>query len=473
MAALTIRNVSPTPLTLKLLERYESLSTPSPSLTSVSGITANLTNLMSNATASPTSPQLASNAESFTHQDVDIRIDPLRLNTTEIKTTERGPNETLRLTFEVDGGERYRLDVPPLKGAGSATLTALTPNPAFQFTAVYLSNSAFLTIFSTSHMGSWMRDLRDATPLSALSIPGTHNSPTCHKALPSVRCQAVGIRAQLDNGVRFFDIRVQPEAPEDPGKDGLVLVHGVFPISLTGNKYFRGLIEETEAFLRDNSSETVIISLKREGPGKATDEQLSKIVKDHYAGDNGKWWTEPRIPVLGEARGKIVLVRRFVLDESLKGEWGGQGWAINAESWAYNTPDCECPGGKVRVQDFCEVLETENIDTKIKYSSEHLDRAGGCCCVIADGRQEDQGPAPFYFNFLSASNFWKVGCWPEKIAAKLNPAMVEYLCKSHGVEGKEGDGSTGIVVCDWVGEGGDWDLVRCIVGMNTKLELRG
>jgi len=37
----------------------------------------------------------------------------------------------------------------------------------------------------------------------------------------------------------------------------------------------------------------------------------------------------------------------------------------------------------------------------------------------------------------------------------------------------KGDGSTGIVVCDWVGLNGDWDLVRCIVGMNVKLEMKG
>lgn len=36
----------------------------------------------------------------------------------------------------------------------------------------------------------------------------------------------------------------------------------------------------------------------------------------------------------------------------------------------------------------------------------------------------------------------------------------------------QGDGGVGIVVCDWVGKDGDWDLVRCIVGMNSRLLLR-
>ncbi|KAK3085196.1 hypothetical protein LTR53_020072, partial [Teratosphaeriaceae sp. CCFEE 6253] len=92
------------------------------------------------------------------------------------------------------------------------------------------------------------------------------------------------------------------------------------------------------------------------------------------------------------------------------------------------------------------------------------------------------GPAPsFHLNFLSASNFWKAGCWPEKIAAKLNPAVTAFMCEKHdvgdkGIDGPgqavPGDGSVGVVVCDWVGKNGDWDLVKCIVGMNSKLLLR-
>ena len=30
----------------------------------------------------------------------------------------------------------------------------------------------------------------------------------------------------------------------------------------------------------------------------------------------------------------------------------------------------------------------------------------------------------------------------------------------------EGDGGTGVVVMDVVGDGGDWDLVKLVVGMN-------
>lgn len=472
MATLTIRNLTTTPLELKLVERFEDVQSNDKNSTPVIGnLTRSLSNFMVKNVTSPSSPELAQKSESFSHEDVSIPIAAFEAKTTNI---ERKPKEALRLTFENEG-QRYRIDTPT-PSARSAVLTPLSPDPRHEYTAVYLPDSSYLTLFSSAKLESWMSKLKNEIPLSALSIPGTHNSPTHHKALPSVRCQAVGVKEQLQNGVRFLDIRVQPESPEDLSKDGLILVHSAFPISLTGNKYFRDLVDTVLEFLEANPTETVIMSLKREGVGKATDQQLSKILKDHYAGDNAKWFTENRIPTLGEARKRIVLIRRFALDDSLKGEWGGKGWGIDAESWPDNCADGTCSSGEIRVQDFYEVAETVNIDTKIKYCREQLQRASEACCLL--GTQDAAAQAakqPFFMNFLSASNFWKAGCWPDRIAAKVNPATIDFLCRDHHqAEGPApaGDGGTGIVVCDWVGHNGDWDLIRCIVGMNSKLEVR-
>lgn len=478
---LTIRNLTSTSVELKRLERFQGPAAAQ-SGSNLSTITRNFTNLWQSRTSptpseSPSHTLLAANAGSFTNEEVSIRIEATITVKTDIKPANPWSNETLRLTFENDG-ERYRLDTP-CSTYHSTTLTPLTSNPHFKYTAIYLPGPSYLTLYSSANLQAWMQELSDETPLSALSIPGTHNSPTCHRALPSVRCQAHSPREQLENGVRFFDIRVQPESPQDPTKNGLILVHSVFPISLSGTKYFRSLIDDIYDFLDKNPSETLIVSIKREGAGNATDAQLSKILRYHYAEDVSRWYTAPHLPTLGEARHKIVLIRRFGLDESLKKEWDGTGWGINAEIWADNTPNDTCPSGDICVQDFYEVLETENIDKKINFSEAHLDRSAACVCslpsVTAEASSHEPHKQPLYLNFLSASNFWKVGCWPERIAAKLNPAIVDYLCRKHSQPGagkQIGDGCTGIVVCDWVGNNGNWDIVRCIVGMNAKLELR-
>ena len=170
------------------------------------------------------------------------------------------------------------------------------------------------------------------------------------------------------------------------------------------------------------------------------------------------------------------MIRRFALDDSLKGEQGGKGWAIDAESWPDNCADGTCSSGEIRVQDFYEVGESENIQKKIGFSTDQLARAARAVCALpgdASVAAAEAAKQPFFMNFLSASNFWRANCWPDRVAAKINPSVVEYLCSQHNATaGQPGDGSTGIVVCDWVGQNGDWDLVRCIVGMNAKLQMR-
>ncbi|SMR43394.1 unnamed protein product [Zymoseptoria tritici ST99CH_1E4] len=492
---IVIRNLTAQPLTVKHIERFEApiaKNLSSGGGFSVNNITSNITSVFSYGTSPARPQQIDEHAQSFTKKDLEIRLEPFSTNRTDVELTERNANDILRLTLQGDGGGQWRIDAPT-PGTTSQKLTPLTPDPKHQYHAFFLRFTSVLAIMETAaEYRHWMKEFQDSTPISALSIPGTHNSPTCYKALPSVRCQAVGPLEQLQNGVRFFDIRVQPNKPNEEKDDSLNLVHGVFPISLTGNKKFRALEDEIKGFLRENPSETVLVSLKREGPGEATDQQLSKILRDHYTSSD-IWYTDPRIPTLGQVRGKIVLMRRFAITDSLKSDHNGRGWGLNAENWAYNCANDK--HGDVVVQDFCEVLETENIDHKISLCCEHFERAAQVCCPVDEAADPERrasferrgSTAPpvnttsLYLNFLSASNFWKVGCWPDKIAAKLNPAVTAFLVEKHDIGDKgleapdekvEGDGGTGIVVCDWVGKDGDWDLVRTIVGMNSKLLVR-
>jgi len=59
--------------------------------------------------------------------------------------------------------------------------------------------------------------------------------------------------------------------------------------------------------------------------------------------------------------------------------------------------------------------------------------------------------------------------------------VVDFLSRAHGNKDTEccgvkidevGDGQTGIVVCDWVGLDGVWDLTRLIVTMNGRIEMK-
>lgn len=473
---ISIRNLTSIPIELKLIERYEKLPSRSYSLYGAA-----------TQKPLPTTRRLDPNIKSFARRELSLLIHPFKTSSTDIDTSGRAIDKALALTFELDG-QRYRI-LTPAPNDASQTLEPLDPQPKYELTGIYLSGSSWLSIYSSHKLQAWMQHLHDATPLSALSIPGTHNSAACrhslipntnaydvlieagYRALPSVRCQCVSIRTQLDNGVRFLDIRVQPESAKSPS---LVIVHGAFPVSFMGAKHFRDLLRVVYTFLDSNPSETVILSVKREGVGPSKDEDLCRVLIDHYirGADLHYWYVDPRIPMLGAVRGKVVLMRRFGIDDATRTMHGGRGWAIDAQAWANNTPhDLH---GEVCVQDFYEVLETRTIEQKISYVEAHFRRAAECVCHlpgITTDATHPVPPQPFYLNFLSASNFWRSDCWPEKIAKRLNPSVIAWLCEKHHQD-EIGDGGTGIVVCDWVGHEGDWDLVRCIVGMNAKLMCR-
>ncbi|EPE08907.1 phosphatidylinositol-specific phospholipase c [Ophiostoma piceae UAMH 11346] len=518
--SITVRNISVTPLELLKVEHFEGEAAP----IADQGIAALLVDLLrlpynlitGNKDANGTGLVAKSGSQPSATDAVEgVRIGPFETHRTEIKTPDAG-HEVLRLTFkaEFDGGAAHRIftaDIPaasarsielkPVEGGSDGPESDAAKNAAF--TVVYTPGSSHLAILSSASLAKWMSTIDGSWPVSSLSLPGTHNSPAYHYALPSVRCQAVDVRTQLDNGVRFLDVRVSVSPPAQPHTDPRIgLVHSVFPVGLFGLHYFQELYVAVCGFLDANPSETVLISIKKEGTGKGNDADLANQLINHYTGkaDDGaqrpqgalppydgkaeswRWYTEPKIPTLNEARGRIVLVRRFGLpdEENFKSLNGGRGWGVDGSSWPDNCEDGTCGTGLLRLQDYYDVAQTTAIATKINYVHGLLAKSAceNYCKVNGDVNANASGPTPpMYINFLTGSNFFNARCWPENVAARVNPSVVEYLCVRHGEAGEGqqaavGAGSTGVVVTDWVGYRGDWDLIRCVVAWNARLQLR-
>jgi 1-phosphatidylinositol phosphodiesterase len=473
MAKVSVRNLTVHPLELVRLERFNAERVDNRSGGFLANATASISNFV-NATDTPSHKHVPQ-GEPKVKRDLSLRVPPFQTRESDINAINKD-TEVLRLTLKAEGGKRFQTDIPS-ETSRSAVMKKLDGGP-HDLTAVFVPSRQLLAIFSSAKLHAWMGELDDDWPLALLSMPGTHNSPTCHTALPSVRCQAVGVEEQLRNGVRFLDIRVSA----NPGDNqDLALVHSAFPISLTGNKYFGDMLETIYKFLDENPSETVVMSVKREGTGKGTDQDLSRHLKHGYVDKRAnRWYVDAKVPKLGQARGRIVLIRRYALGNMVTKERDGKGYGIDALAWPDNCEDGRVGGGHIRVQDFYEISETQNIEKKIAYSRGQLERAAEQVFRIAGmpDHKPDIPIPPMFVNFLSASNFFNATCWPERIAAKVNPAIIEYLCDCHGAEGKGpkklkvGSAGTGIVVTDWVGANDDWDLVRCIVGMNARLQYR-
>ncbi|KAF2686462.1 PLC-like phosphodiesterase [Lentithecium fluviatile CBS 122367] len=499
---LTIRNLTSTPIALRSLETFED------PFTKQSKATAFPSGSSGTTTIAPSADKLGAHAQTFHHEDLGVDLAPFEsftLKTRDPETVDTDPysdlsSTTLRLVIENAGGERYRIDANPSHTQkASRTFTPLTPNPSTTLIALYHPSKpiAHLTVHANHlhNYARWMEPLPPELPLSALSIPGTHNAHTYYRALPSVRCQVNSVKVQLENGIRFLDIRVQPASATDTSKNDLYLVHGAFPVSLTGTKYFEPIVEACYKFLDENPNEAILISLKREGIGSSTDEHLAEILERHYISPNKKmWYTDDSIPYLGDVRGKLVLVRRYNIKETHPEP---QACGLDATAWPHNST--HATHGSFCVQDWCEVMHPSSIPAKLQHSNDHLIRSAACTAFIP-GINTDKNhpvpPGPLYLNFLSGSNFFRLGTWPEKIAKVVNRGIEEWVCMGHHLEGPlispshpertsvedgkrevvrramSGDGSTGVVVMDMVGENGDWDLVRMIVGMNMGVLLR-
>lgn len=174
-----------------------------------------------------------------------------------------------------------------------------------------------------------MAGLPDSAPLSALSIPGTHDSLAVD-APPGLRTQDHGLAVQLRAGIRALDVRTRHL------RDRFPIHHG--PAYLGAD--FADVLAVCDGFLTAHPGETVLMRIAPEyTPAGNTGDYATTM--DWYLHRPGpaaavsarRLWRPPpgepvRAPVLGAARGKIVLLQDFPYPAPLGIAWGGTATAI-------------------------------------------------------------------------------------------------------------------------------------------------
>ena len=168
----------------------------------------------------------------------------------------------------------------------------------------------------------WMAALPDETPLSDIVLPGTHDSATQYVQLAFFsKCQSLSIAQQLDAGFRYLDIRL---GDVEKGGDYPRLMHG-FASCKTG--VFGGpltldaVLADCYAFLAQHPTETVLFAVKHEH-GDSADVDFQRTLQGFTAARRANWLLTDTLPTLGEARGKLVLLRRWEDDAGLGVEGG-------------------------------------------------------------------------------------------------------------------------------------------------------
>lgn len=250
---------------------------------------------------------------------------------------------------------------------------------------------------------NWMENISGDTKLSALSIPGTHDSATQYVSLsPIFQCQDTAIKTQLENGYRYLDIRLVLK------NDDLILKHNfakcrkdksIFSTSLTLDDE----LNDIYTFLDQNPSETVIFCVKKEN----SKDDLNKVKSILNSKINtNSWYIENRIPTLDEVRGKIVLATRFKNEYGLYLNWEEQG----------DRTILDVPHKKEDIN----VSESLFVQDRFNYGVEDKIQAIEYC--LENSMSND---STFYLNFTSTSGKGKIG-HPRNYAKKINAYLKEY-----------------------------------------------
>jgi 1-phosphatidylinositol phosphodiesterase len=281
-------------------------------------------------------------------------------------------------------------------------------------------------------------------PLSAISIPGTHDSCTKNVALSYIfRCQDTDIATQLQNGYRYLDLRLVL----DEGDDGnaLVIKHN-FATCRKGASWFsdpiylEDVLADVYAFLEEHPTETVILCMKAEN-GDDNISVLQDLLYQQIEAAQDLWYLKNEIPDLDEVRGKIVLATRF--EDAL--EMGDSRRGLNF-GWIDQ--------GDREIVDIPYVLSMIN-DTQVLWVQDRYNyNISDKLDAIYDDLENCQADEnTFSLNFTSTSGSGKVG-HPKRYADAINEELLSY-------DWQQGT-CYGIVVVDFATE----DLARCIFETN-------
>lgn len=228
-------------------------------------------------------------------------------------------------------------------------------------------------------LNNWMKSIGNDKLLSQINIPATHDSATkyCDLSLFS-SCQSYTISEQLYMGVRVFDIRV----------DGIKIVHSFCKCkkSRFGKQLqLVDIISDMLLFLRENPTETIVMMFKMDA-GEDSARCFEMLFKLFIENNEKSFFTENRVPSLGEVRGKICIVRRT---DSLRENCGLDFSKMPDQGQKEKvTPEVFSPNG----EDYVLVQDRYNLSRKNKWKK--------AVKPLLDNEQEG-----FVFNFLSTAGF--------------------------------------------------------------------
>lgn len=173
---------------------------------------------------------------------------------------------------------------------------------------------------SFNYAEDWMSGIPDDAYLSSVNIPSTHDTGTAYieqgdtPQVSFTSCQKYFYGEQLNVGARSFDIRCNAIS-DDADVSQVKIVHGGERwqcYNRDGSELtLQNIFDDSIRFLKEHSSEALILMVKADD-GSMTG--LARAIGAYIKNHKQYFYNGKDVPSMGEARGKIILVRRYVMD---------------------------------------------------------------------------------------------------------------------------------------------------------------
>ena len=355
----------------------------------------------------------------------------------------RAASASLLLDLTLSSRKAYPATSTPYHLAGTS-LSKLVKNPAQTDTTQSLARLALEKVLNSASpifgqyenlqtdTSTWMSAYPDTTRLVHMNMPGAHDAATWNYSMATqkylkpitdlvndtlefhpeeFRCQDQSLIHMLNAGIRVFDLRYA----YDVTKTSLVFWHG--PALQSQTATVEDVLISFYHWLDDHPSEVVFLSYQYEPSaemGNRESESLQKLLFETLTSPAAKKYivqTQGKLGSLGEARGKIILLRRFDLDKlpaeyeaSMPGlHFSPSEWTINGADITihYNnsTSVVDEESGTAYIEDYYRpdtpehsTVET-NVQAKLDTTLEHLR-------IAASAKHKDG----LFWSFTSCTN---------------------------------------------------------------------
>ena len=288
----------------------------------------------------------------------------------------------------------------------------------------------------------WMSALQGNVKLSRLTIPGTHESGAIYgyasppnNTFAYIYCQEKDLASQLSMGIRCIDIRCRQIS------DTFQIHHGPYYMNL---EYGSGVRDVCINFLKANPTECILMMVKPEYDNPGNTKTFTEVFDAYLKEREDFFYLGDSIPTLNQVRGKIVLVRRYSINDTVSANHANHG--LDPSGWGDNgvfslsSQDSSGATVKFEIQDKYSV-DQEDVFNKLTRIENLMDKAGA-----------DSGDDTFYINLTSGVGATSA---PGTIAKAIHPDFYNAL-------GKTFANRLGILMIDYP----DDPQVQRIIGKN-------